>query len=165
MRIAVLQAHAVPGQVGETLARIAGAARRAAAAGAELLVTPELFTTGYAPALVPGILRETSPEDIVRRLAEVAASCGVALVASAPERASTVMCPGSPGQSPDRPRSTPALAPFRELRRRRGIIGSSASRAASRPPVTGCNITAHASHLSCPASFRLPRRCRLLLQR
>ncbi|WP_437757727.1 carbon-nitrogen hydrolase family protein [Sorangium sp. So ce1389] len=87
MKIAVLQAHAVPGQVGENLARIAGAARRAAAAGADLLVTPELFTTGYAPALVPGVLRETSPEDIVRRLADVAASCGVALVASAPERA------------------------------------------------------------------------------
>ncbi|WP_438027745.1 carbon-nitrogen hydrolase family protein [Sorangium sp. So ce233] len=83
----MLQANAVPGQVGANLARIADAARRAVAAGADLLVTPELFTTGYAPALVPGVLRETSPEDIVRRLADIAASSGIALVASAPERA------------------------------------------------------------------------------
>ncbi|WP_433934373.1 nitrilase-related carbon-nitrogen hydrolase [Sorangium cellulosum] len=62
MKLAVLQANAVPGQVGANLARIADAARRAVEAGADLLVTPELFTTGYAPAMVPGVLREFSPE-------------------------------------------------------------------------------------------------------
>ncbi|WP_437728035.1 nitrilase-related carbon-nitrogen hydrolase [Sorangium sp. So ce861] len=86
MRIAVLQANAVPGQVDTNVARIAGAARRAAEGGAHLLVTPELFTTGYVPALVPRTLLETSPEAIVGRLAEVASSCGIALVASAPDR-------------------------------------------------------------------------------
>ncbi|XXX81229.1 nitrilase-related carbon-nitrogen hydrolase [Sorangium sp. So ce134] len=86
MRIAVLQANAVPGHVDTNVARIADAARRAALGGARLLVTPELFTTGYAPALVPRTLLGTSPDDIVRRLAEVASSCGIALVASAPDR-------------------------------------------------------------------------------
>ncbi|WP_437819132.1 nitrilase-related carbon-nitrogen hydrolase [Sorangium sp. So ce1078] len=86
MRIAVLQANAVPGQVDTNVARIAVAARRAAEGGAHLLVTPELFATGYVPALVPRILLGTPPEDIVRRLAEAASSCGIALVASAPDR-------------------------------------------------------------------------------
>ncbi|WP_437735610.1 hypothetical protein [Sorangium sp. So ce1335] len=52
MKLAVLQASAVPGQVGANLARIDAAARRAAAAGALLLVTrPDLYARWESAAV------------------------------------------------------------------------------------------------------------------
>ncbi|BFO19840.1 hypothetical protein SHKM778_62280 [Streptomyces sp. KM77-8] len=48
MRTALLQSSGRPGSVVENLKVLDDAARRAAAAGAGLLVTSELFLTGYA---------------------------------------------------------------------------------------------------------------------
>lgn len=49
MKIALLQCNSVTGDVAGNLARILDAARQAAAAGAELCVTPELALCGAAP--------------------------------------------------------------------------------------------------------------------
>ena len=47
LRIAVWQCEQRPGEVAGNLARLRAAAQRAAAAGAQLLVTPEMLLTGY----------------------------------------------------------------------------------------------------------------------
>ncbi|MCU1573112.1 MAG: Nitrilase/cyanide hydratase and apolipoprotein N-acyltransferase [Micrococcaceae bacterium] len=52
MLLALLQANAVVMDIEANHAIIDAAARDAAAAGAFVLVTPELFTVGYAPQRV-----------------------------------------------------------------------------------------------------------------
>ncbi|GHD12513.1 nitrilase-related carbon-nitrogen hydrolase [Zhihengliuella salsuginis] len=95
MRIAVMQASASTPRAGgagddavaRNLAQIAAAAERAAADGVELLVTPELFTCGYAPAAVAPHLGD----DVVRRIdddvAATARAHRIHIVYSAPRRA------------------------------------------------------------------------------
>lgn len=78
--VAILQAEAVAGDVERNLATLATLAARAADAGADLVVTPELFATGYAPLLAAGI--DGAP--IRAELAALAARLGLAIVASAP---------------------------------------------------------------------------------
>jgi predicted amidohydrolase len=74
MRIAVWQAR---GRDAESV-RLADAAARAAAAGADVVVTPELFATGYGRPFGP-----PDPE-LVGRWQEIAAACRIAVVASEP---------------------------------------------------------------------------------
>lgn len=81
LRVGVLQATGVVGLPQHNLDRIAAHAREARALGADLLVTPELFVAGYAPALVHG--QDGTPHRA--QLADIAASAGVALVASTVE--------------------------------------------------------------------------------
>ena len=50
MKIAALQMQAVPGDIEANLARIASAAKEAAAGGARLLIAPELAVNGYGAA-------------------------------------------------------------------------------------------------------------------
>lgn len=76
--VAVLQATGVVGDTARNLATVERFAQQAAARGAQLLVTPELFVSGYDPAAV-------ADDDGARhreRLAALARSTGVALVAS-----------------------------------------------------------------------------------
>ncbi|GAA3707153.1 carbon-nitrogen hydrolase family protein [Zhihengliuella alba] len=94
MRISVMQATAsVPGDgvaleaaVSENLACIDTAAGRAAADGASLLVTPELFTTGYAPATIAPHLTDAVVRRIDAAAAEIARTRGLHLVYSVPRR-------------------------------------------------------------------------------
>lgn len=84
MRIAVLQEHAVVGDVEANLRTIAAGLERAAAVHADVLVTPELFVSGYAPLR----LRDVDAGVQVRvadEIARLAKEHGVALVASYPE--------------------------------------------------------------------------------
>ncbi|MBJ2119513.1 carbon-nitrogen hydrolase [Arthrobacter sp. MSA 4-2] len=81
--MAVLQAEGAVNAVEENLRRIDGYAGRAAEQGVELLVTPELFATGYAPALVVG----SDGEGIRAELAGIARRHGIALVGSTVEAA------------------------------------------------------------------------------
>ncbi|WP_146341305.1 nitrilase-related carbon-nitrogen hydrolase [Nesterenkonia sp. NBAIMH1] len=85
-RIAVLQAQAEPLSIDLNLAAVQRAAAEAKEAGAELLVTPELFVTGYAPARIRAELGQEpvhAAEDALRRIAR---EQSISIVASLPGR-------------------------------------------------------------------------------
>lgn len=81
LRVAVLQATGLVNSAAENLRRVAARAQEARQRGAKLLVTPELFTSGYAPTLVHGTDGAAQRE----QLAAIAVEHGIALVASTVE--------------------------------------------------------------------------------
>ncbi|MEC4576576.1 carbon-nitrogen hydrolase family protein [Streptomyces virginiae] len=87
LRTALLQSSGVLGDVAENLKALDEAAERAAQAGAGLLVTSEMFLTGYALDLdaVPG-LAEASDGDSARTIGEIARRHGLAVLYGYPER-------------------------------------------------------------------------------
>ncbi|MFJ5178046.1 carbon-nitrogen hydrolase family protein [Streptomyces griseoviridis] len=87
MRTALLQSSGRPGSVAENLQVLDEAAGRAAAAGAGLLVTPELFLTGYAIGDAVGRLAEPADGDAADAVADLAARHGLAVAYGYPERA------------------------------------------------------------------------------
>ena len=102
MRIAVMQDKAVVGDVDANLAIIDRRAGEAAARRADVLVTPELFVTGYAPKRLHAC-DPTQQTDIAGALAATAARHGIAVLASYPEVA-TADTPaarggGAPGET------------------------------------------------------------------
>lgn len=102
MRIAVMQDKAVVGDVDANLAIIDRRAGEAAARRADVLVTPELFVTGYAPKRLHAG-DPTQQTDIAGALAATAARHGIAVLASYPEIA-TADTPaarggGAPGET------------------------------------------------------------------
>ena len=87
LRIALLQAAQTSSDVAGNLARIDRAAREAAAAGAQLLVTPEMFLTGYdIGAEAAGRLAEVADGGSARAVADIARGAGIALAYGYPER-------------------------------------------------------------------------------
>ncbi|MCO4694727.1 carbon-nitrogen family hydrolase [Streptomyces sp. RO-S4] len=86
MRTALLQSSGRPGHVVENLKALDDAAARAAAAGADLLVTSELFLTGYAIGDDLGRLAEPADGDAADAVAEAAARHGLAVAYGYPER-------------------------------------------------------------------------------
>ncbi|MFI1163965.1 carbon-nitrogen hydrolase family protein [Streptomyces sp. NPDC020801] len=86
MRTALLQSSGRPGSVAENLKVLDAAAGRAAAAGAGLLVAPEMFLTGYA--IGDDIARLAEPADgrSADAIAELAARHGLAVAYGYPER-------------------------------------------------------------------------------
>nr|WP_112473245.1 carbon-nitrogen hydrolase family protein [Streptomyces sp. ST1020] len=85
MRIALLQSSGRPGAVEANLKVLGEAAGRAAEAGAELLVAPELFLTGYAVD-VEG-LAEPADGESADAVADLAARHGLTIAYGYPERA------------------------------------------------------------------------------
>lgn len=83
LTLAGLQHPGVEGDVDANLTVIASAARDAAAQGAGLLVTPEMFVTGYN---IGARLAPLATPDLIDRVAEVAADAGIAIAAGLPER-------------------------------------------------------------------------------
>ncbi len=79
--ISVLQAQGAVGAVEENLELLRSFAGRAAEAGTDILVTPELFATGYAPERVAG----EDGSAIREQIARIAADSGIAIVASTVE--------------------------------------------------------------------------------
>ncbi|MER6676162.1 carbon-nitrogen hydrolase family protein [Streptomyces sp. NPDC000983] len=86
MRTALLQSSGRPGSVVENLKVLDEAAGRAADAGAGLLVTPEMFLTGYAIGDDIGRLAEPADGDGADAVAEIASRHGLAIVYAYPER-------------------------------------------------------------------------------
>jgi predicted amidohydrolase len=88
MRIAVAQGPIEPRDVEGHLAWMAEAARRAAGAGARLLILPEMFLTGYHIG-AEAVVRLAEPADgpSAKRAAAIAGETGVALLYGYPERA------------------------------------------------------------------------------
>ena len=85
MKIAVFQETAEPLRIEHNLGLINDAAAAAAEQGATLLLTPELFPVGYAPARVRA---EVSDDDVAaahRALEEIARRHAIALVYSLPD--------------------------------------------------------------------------------
>ncbi|MFB7599886.1 carbon-nitrogen hydrolase family protein [Streptomyces sp. NPDC056160] len=86
MRTALLQSSGRPGSVADNLKVLDAAAERAAAAGARLLVTPELFLTGYAIGDGIGRLAEPADGDFADAVADLAGRHGLAVGYGYPER-------------------------------------------------------------------------------
>jgi predicted amidohydrolase len=86
MRTALLQSSGRPGSTVENLKVLDEAAGRAAAAGAGLLVTPEMFLTGYAIGDGIGRLAEPADGECADVIAEIATGHGLAIAYAYPER-------------------------------------------------------------------------------
>ena len=86
MRIAMLQMTALPGDVAANLKKIEAAAEKAAAGGAELLIAPELATTGYGAGGVITDLAEAADGPQVIQLTAISEKNGLAIVAGFAER-------------------------------------------------------------------------------
>lgn len=86
MLISLYQMQPISGDVPGNLGKIAQAAMAAAEMGAELLVTPELGTSGYALGKDFETVAETRDGSIIEALKEISADCGLAICAGFPER-------------------------------------------------------------------------------
>ncbi|AMW09292.1 carbon-nitrogen hydrolase [Streptomyces qaidamensis] len=86
MRTALLQSSGRPGSTVENLKVLDEGAGRAAAAGAGLLVTPEMFLTGYAIGDAVARLAEPADGECADAIAEIATRHGLAIAYAYPER-------------------------------------------------------------------------------
>ncbi|MFJ3232994.1 carbon-nitrogen hydrolase family protein [Streptomyces sp. NPDC086787] len=86
MRTALLQSSGRPGSTVENLEVLDAAAGRAAAAGAALLVTPEMFLTGYAIGDDIGRLAEPADGAAAATIVGLARRHGLAIAYGYPER-------------------------------------------------------------------------------
>ncbi|MGH3692041.1 MAG: carbon-nitrogen hydrolase family protein [Microbacterium sp.] len=82
LTIAGLQHSGTPGDVDANLAVIADAAHKAASAGARILITPEMFVTGYN---IGDRLAALATPDLFSRIARIAEEAEIAIVAGLPE--------------------------------------------------------------------------------
>ena len=86
LRVAVLQSEGRPGNVSANLALLAARAREAAAGGARLLVTPELFLTGFRIGARVRALAVPLDGPLVRAVCALARRFALALCVGLPER-------------------------------------------------------------------------------
>ncbi|MFF8596389.1 carbon-nitrogen hydrolase family protein [Streptomyces sp. NPDC015220] len=86
MRTALLQSSGRPGSVAGNIEVLDAAAGRAAAAGAGLLIAPEMFLTGYAIGADTARLAEPADGDSADAIAELACRHGLAIAYGYPER-------------------------------------------------------------------------------
>jgi predicted amidohydrolase len=86
LRTALLQSSGRPGSVAENLKVLDEAAGRAAAAGAGLLICPELFLTGYAIGDQLPRLAEPADGPGAQSIAQIAERHGIAVMYGYPER-------------------------------------------------------------------------------
>ncbi|MDJ0319522.1 nitrilase-related carbon-nitrogen hydrolase [Pseudarthrobacter sp. PS3-L1] len=90
-RVGIVQGIAIPGEIEANLATLRRLVMQAVEQGAQVVVTPELFATGYDPATA----WQWDGASIRQQLAELARDLGVALVASTVD--STVDCAADSG--------------------------------------------------------------------
>jgi predicted amidohydrolase len=88
LTIAGLQAAGVPGDVEANCAQLRAAAAEAAAAGAGLLITPELYLTGYD---IGDRVRELAQRDLTGMVRQIAREAGLAILAGLPEPAGDLL--------------------------------------------------------------------------
>lgn len=81
VRIAILQTEGAPGDVETNLDELRSAANRAADAGARLLLTPEMFVTGYN---IGDSLPSLTELPLADRVSEIARETGIAIAAGLP---------------------------------------------------------------------------------
>lgn len=87
LRLALLQCESLPGDVPGNLLRLDAACEEASAAGAHLLVTPEMFLTGYnIGGAAAAAFAEPAHGARVKAVAAIARRHGIAVVFGHPER-------------------------------------------------------------------------------
>lgn len=84
MKIALFQGTADPLNLQHNLKMIDRAAEKASSHGADLMLTPELFATGYAPALIKKRLSQRVVSETAKTIANIARKHKLALVFSLP---------------------------------------------------------------------------------
>ncbi|MGB0505676.1 MAG: carbon-nitrogen hydrolase family protein [Pikeienuella sp.] len=86
LTIAVFQADAADQDIETRLSHLARAAQEAAASGAQILVTPELYLSGYN--IGDDITNRAIPSDgvIATRVSDIASKAGIAIIYGYPER-------------------------------------------------------------------------------
>lgn len=84
MRIALLQAAATPLDLDANLSTLRASAGSARAEGAELILTPELFVSGYAPRELADWLTPDRVAGIPQAVSAIAREAGIAVAASFP---------------------------------------------------------------------------------
>lgn len=84
LRVAGLQTEGSPGDVASNLDELSRAADSAVNEGAHILVTPELFVTGYD---IGDSVRSIAGEDLLSPVRRIAESRGIALIVGLPELA------------------------------------------------------------------------------
>ncbi len=82
IRVAGLQSEGAPGDVTANLDELSGAARAAVKEGAHVLVTPELFVTGYD---IGDSIRSLAGQDLLSPVRRIAVDTGIALIVGMPE--------------------------------------------------------------------------------
>ncbi len=82
LRISCLQSHGIPGDIAYNLAEIDNAAEQAARQGADLLITPEMFVTGYDCGPLPPLFAQGY--DFPRCVADIASRHRLAILAGLP---------------------------------------------------------------------------------
>ncbi|WP_404382002.1 nitrilase-related carbon-nitrogen hydrolase [Caenispirillum salinarum] len=80
MRIALFQTQGSPGDVEANITAAEEAAARAKAGGADLLILPEMFLSGYAIGELAFELAESADGDSARRMAEAARRHAIAIL-------------------------------------------------------------------------------------
>lgn len=83
IRIAGLQTGGTPADVSANLDELERASREAVGNGADLLITPEMFLTGYD---IGERLPTLADDDLLMPVREIARRTGIALIVGAPER-------------------------------------------------------------------------------
>ena len=83
IKVAGLQTAGTPGDVGANLEELAQAAAEARGSGADLLITPEMFVTGYN---IGDRVHELATAELLKPAQDIAARLGIALLLGAPER-------------------------------------------------------------------------------
>jgi len=87
LTLAVLQCPSLPLQVAMNLQRLGAAAAKARAAGADVLLTPEMFLTGYSIGSdAVRTLAQPRDADYARAVAGIAQTHGIAIAWGYPER-------------------------------------------------------------------------------
>lgn len=82
LSVAVLQAASTPGDPAENLARLDRSAAQASARGADLLITPEMFVTGYN---IGDDIERLAADRPLERVGAIARRHGIAILAGGPE--------------------------------------------------------------------------------
>ncbi|MFJ3959274.1 carbon-nitrogen hydrolase family protein [Arthrobacter sp. NPDC090010] len=85
MRLAIMQGESAVLDVESNLVSLRESARRAREAGAELLLSPELFPVGYAPRKLREQFDPAALPGLRASLADIARECGIALLYSLPD--------------------------------------------------------------------------------